>query len=120
MPEAADIIWRWKGSSKLLSCCERFSDFRNFTRAVNQGLKEVGAMAGVPGLTTYHARHTWATLARNECGISRDDVAEALNHARRGSDRVTDIYIERDFTRVWEANRKVLDLVGGCYFFAKK
>lgn len=62
----------------------------------------------------------WATLARNECGISRDDVAEALNHARRGSDRVTDIYIERDFTRVWEANRKVLDLVGGCYFFAKK
>ena len=119
-PEAADIIGRWKGTSKLLSCCERFSDFRNFTRAVDQGLKEVGAMAGVPGLTTYHARHTWATLARNECGISRDDVVEALNHARRGSDRVTDIYIERDFTRVWEANRKVLNLVGECYFFAKK
>jgi len=44
-------------------------------------------------------------------GISRDDVAEALNHARRGSDRVTDIYVERDFAKAWEANRKVLDLL---------
>lgn len=118
-PEAAAIVGRWKGTAKLLSCCERYADFKAFTKAVNQGLKEVGAMAGVPGLTTYHARHTWATLARNECRISRDDVAEALNHARRGSDRVTDIYIERDFSRVWDANRKVLDLVGECYFFPK-
>jgi DNA-binding XRE family transcriptional regulator len=49
--------------------------------------------------------------ARNECGISRDDMAEALNHARRGADRVTGIYVERDFTKAWEANRKVLDLL---------
>lgn len=40
-----------------------------------------------------------------------DDVAEALNHARRGADRVTGIYVERDFTKAWEANRKVLDLL---------
>ena len=65
------------------------------------------------GLNFYYARHTWATIARNECGVSFDEVHESLNHARRGNDRVTDIYVERDFSRVWEANRKVLDLVFG-------
>ena len=65
------------------------------------------------GLTTYHARHTWATLARNEVGVTLSDVGEALNHSPRGSERVTDIYVERDFSRVWETNRKVLDLVFG-------
>ena len=39
------------------------------------------------------------------------DVGEALNHSPRGSERVTDIYVERDFSRVWDTNRKVLDLV---------
>ena len=110
-PEAAEVLERWKGSRMLLSFFDMYSDFRGFNKAVNAGLKEVGRLAGVNGLTTYHARHTWATLARNECGVPRDVVSEALNHASRGSDRVTDIYIERDFSRVWEANRRVLDLV---------
>jgi hypothetical protein len=50
-----------------------------------------------------------------ECGVPKDVVHEALDHASRGGERVTDIYIRRDFTMVWEANRKVLALVfGGC------
>lgn len=110
-PEAAEVMERWRGVSRLLLFAERYADFRGFNKAVNAGLKEVGRLSGVVGLTSYHARHTWATLARNDCGMSRETVAEALNHAGRGADRVTDIYIERDFSRVWEANRKVLDLV---------
>lgn len=70
-------------------------------------------LCGIEGLTSYYARHTWATLARNECGVPKDVVHEALDHASRGGERVTDIYIRRDFGRVWEANRKVLDLVFG-------
>lgn len=112
-PEAAEVLERWKGSRMLLSFFDMYSDFRGFNKAVNAGLKEVGRLAGVHGLTTYHARHTWATLARNECGVPRDVVAEALNHASRGGERVTDIYLERDFSRVWDANRRVLDLVFG-------
>ena len=105
---------RWKGSKALMSFADRYCDFRGFNKAVNVGLKEVGRLAGVPGLTTLHARHSWATVARNVCGIPKDTVAESLNHAGRGSERVTDIYLERDFSRVWDANRKVLDLVFGC------
>lgn len=111
-PEAAEVIARRKGAKALLNFADRYSGFPTFNQIANKGLKRVGALAGVPGLTTYHARHTWATLARNECGIARDVVDEALNHVQRGG-RVTDIYIRRDFTRVWDANRKVLDLVFG-------
>ena len=113
-PEAAEVMERWKGSKALMSFADRYCDFRGFNKAVNVGLKEVGRLAGVPGLTTLHARHSWATVARNVCGIPKDTVAESLNHAGRGSERVTDIYLERDFSRVWDANRKVLDLVFGC------
>lgn len=49
------------------------------------------------------------SLAMNACGFDFDTVHQALNHARRGADRVTGIYVKRDFTKAWEANRKVLD-----------
>lgn len=65
------------------------------------------------GLTTYHARHTWATLARNVCGVDFDTVSRALNHATRGTDKVTDIYVDRDWSKVWDANKRVLDAVFG-------
>jgi integrase len=108
--EAAEIMARWQ-----LPFSTRYADFRDFNTAVNEGLDEVAELCGIEGLTSYYARHTWATLARNECGVPKDVVSEALNHASRGGERVTDIYIRRDFTMVWEANRKVLGLVfGGC------
>ena len=113
-PEAAAIIERRKGiGGNLLMFSTRYGTDAEFNRAMNIGLKEVGRLCGVSGLTTYHARHTWATLARNEVGVTLGDVGEALNHSPRGSERVTDIYVERDFSRVWDTNRKVLDLVFG-------
>ena len=113
-PEAAAIIERRKGMvGNLLMFATRYGTDSEFNRAMNIGLKEVGKLCKIEKLTTYHARHTWATLARNEVGVTLGDVGEALNHSPRGSERVTDIYVERDFSRVWETNRKVLDLVFG-------
>lgn len=65
------------------------------------------------GLTYYYARHTWATIAYNECGIDMQTIHEALNHASDASMKITDVYVKKDFTRIWEANRKVLDYVFG-------
>lgn len=110
-PEAKAIIDRYHGARTLFGFDERHHTAKDFNKYVNKGLKDVGELVGIEGLTTYYARHSWATIARNDCGISRDIVGDALNHASRGSERVTDIYIERDFTKAWEANRKVLDLV---------
>lgn len=80
----------------------------NFNKAVNKGLKKVGEAVGIAGLQFYAARHTWATIARNECRVPMDDVAMALCHSRR---TVTDIYIRRDYTAVDEANDRVLRYV---------
>ena len=63
----------------------------------------------VPGLTTYWARHTWATIAAS-LDVPKETIAHALGH---GNDTVTDIYIDFDKRKVDEANRKVLDFVFG-------
>lgn len=77
----------------------------NFNRTVNKGLKRVGDAVGISGLQFYAARHSWATIARNDCSVPIDDVAMALCHSQR---TVTDIYIRRDYSRVDAANDRVL------------
>ena len=60
-------------------------------------------------ITFHWCRHTWATIAYNECGISEDIIAQALGHA--SSHTTTSIYINRNAKLVDDANRKVLDWV---------
>lgn len=124
-PEAEQLIERYRGidGKHLLNFHTRYSDHRNFNNMVNKGLKKVAEAVNAiaekdktaerlpEGLNFYYARHTWSTLAMNACGIDFDTVHQSLNHARRGADRVTGIYVEQDYTKVWEANRKVLDLL---------
>jgi integrase len=63
-------------------------------------------------VSTNWARHTWATIARNDCRINKDDVALCMGHEDIDN-RVTDIYIRYDYSIIDESNRKVLDLVAG-------
>ena len=58
----------------------------------------------------YSARHSWATIARNDARVNKYDVHQALNHADRDM-AITDIYIKKDWSEIDIANRKVLDLV---------
>ena len=59
-------------------------------------------------MTTYWARHTWATIAAVDLDIPKDTIAHALGH---GNNTVTDIYIDFDQRKVDKANRRVLDWV---------
>jgi hypothetical protein len=61
-------------------------------------------------LIIHYARHSWATIARNKCRISKSDVDECLNHVIT-ENRIADIYIEKDWSFIDDANRKVLDYV---------
>lgn len=85
---------------------------RNFNRAINLGLKTIGKELGLLDLEYYAARHSWATIALNKCGIDKYTVHTALNHIDE-SMRVTDIYIERDFVNENKANAKVVKYVFG-------
>lgn len=77
------------------------------TTKVNRYVKKWCEANGLPVFTYYAARHTWATLARRS-GVEKATVDDALGH--KGDFDVADIYAERAWDLVDDANRKVLDL----------
>ena len=89
-----------------------YRDHKAFNKAINKGLKGIGDQLNIDDLEFYAARHSWATIALNKCGIDKYTVHAALNHVDE-SMRVTDIYIERDFVNENKANAKVIKYVFG-------
>ena len=120
-PEAMEIINKYRGVKRLLCIADRWSDHRNFRHQCNKALQRIGQMerkgrggkkiitAEFEGVTTYFARHSWATIAYNDLQIPKDIIAQALGHS--GSETVTDIYLDKDPKLVDAANRRVLDWV---------
>ena len=116
-PEAMEIIDRYRGNSQLLDILDRYSSHKDYAKRLNENLQRIGGMKRVgrggkkvftplfPNLTTYWARHTWATIAAS-LDIPKETIAAALGH---GGNTVTDIYIDFDQRKVDEANRKVID-----------
>lgn len=122
-PEAADIINKYRGGQRLISVAERYADKNDFSKHINRALQKIGPVTigkrGAktyaplfPHLTTYWARHSWATIAA-ELDIPKETIAAALGH---GGNSVTDVYIRFDDRKIDEANRRVLDYV----FYDKK
>lgn len=103
VPELQELIDKYKGTQKLFSFCEKFTSSNNIAYSLNGSLGKI-----YPGLTTYYARHTWATLAF-DVGIPKDIISLALGHSFGA--RVTSTYINADISKVDKANRKVLDYV---------
>lgn len=69
--------------------------------------QQLRKLTEVEDITFYWARHTFANTARNDCRMSMDDVALALNHIDEGH-RTTDIYIAKDWKIVDEVQEKVV------------
>ena len=108
------IIEKYRDTTgqRLFKFYKDYRDHKAFNKAINKGLKEIGELLGVDDLEFYAARHSWATIALNKCGIDKYTVHAALNHVDE-SMRVTDIYIERDFVNENKANQKVVKYVFG-------
>ena len=106
-PEAQAIIDKYAGENYLVNFVETCKNYRYFYNRLSLGLKEIKSQLGLTELTTYWARHSWATIAR-KIGISKDTIRLALGH---GGHEVTDIYIEEDIEEVDRANRRVIDYV---------
>lgn len=101
-----------KTGKRLFNFYQYYSTHKAFNKAINYGLKEIGAELGIDDLEYYAARHSWATIALNKVGIDKYTVHAALNHVDE-SMKVTDIYIERDFVNENNANAKVVRYVFG-------
>lgn len=108
------LIDKYKDSTgkHLFNFYQYYGDEKTFNKAINCGLKEIGAILEVDDLEYYAARHSWATIALNKVGIDKYIVHAALNHIDDAM-KVTDIYIERDFVNENKANTKVVKYVFG-------
>lgn len=104
--------YRDKTGKRIFKFYRLYNTDKNLNRAINMGLKTIGDKLNIEDLEFYAARHSWATIALNKCGINKYVVHEALNHIDE-SMRVTDIYIERDFVNENKANAKVIKYVFG-------
>lgn len=105
--EVKQLVEKYRDGSgkKVFNFYQQFANESNFNKALNIGLKEI-----LPGLEFYAARHSWASIALNYCGVDKYTVHTALNHVDEAM-RVTDIYLKKDWRPINVANRKVLDFV---------
>lgn len=106
-PEAAEILDKYTSGERLFSPAGTLS-FRNHILEALHGLRDDSGEIIEPGLTTYWARHSWATYAY-ELGIPRDIISEGLGHSFGAA--VTGIYIKPNEKKVDEANRRIIDYV---------
>lgn len=104
------LVEKYKGKECVFNFSERFATMESFNRAINIGLKEIGKEIGIERLQFYAARHSMATIAVNEVGISKYIVNDMLNHTDQ-SLKITELYIKKDFSHINEANVKLLDYV---------
>lgn len=106
-----ELMKKYNDEEKLFRFYKHYTDHTTFNAALNKGLKKIGKHIGVEDLEFYAARHSWATIARSSIvGIDKYTVHEGLNHAPDKDMKVTDIYIQRDWSNIWDANAKVLAL----------
>ena len=95
----------------------RYSNSDSFNANVNIGIRKICADMGMKKedyYCYYTFRHTWATIAQNDCDANLYEVAFGMNHSHGFN--VTRGYLKLDFTPAWEFNAKIIDFI----FFSNK
>ena len=101
----------------LFSFHKRHSTSDSFGANVNIGIKAICESMGMEKedrYCVYTFRHTWGTVAQNDCAADFDKVAFGMNHSN--GHKVTRGYVKIDFTPAWELNEQVIELI----FFTEK
>lgn len=139
-PIIKELIEKYRGKERVFNFYERFSSMADLNRAINIGLKEIEKdiksniikslkekskeepekeiiekeyqKLGIDNLQFYSARHSMATIAINKVGINKYVVNDMLCHVDT-SMKITDLYIQKDFTPINEANFKLLEYMFG-------
>lgn len=92
---------------------QRYCDSDSFNANVNNGIKKICRDMGMTSkdelYSGYTFRHTWATIAQNDCDANLYEVAFGMNHSH--GFKVTRGYVKLDFSPAWRLNAKVIDFV---------
>lgn len=106
-PEALTIIEKYRGRNHLLNILDRYANVHTFTATLGKVLQSI---EGFENLTSYWARHTWATIA-SELDIPVDVISHALGHSFSTGAKVTQVYINFNQQKIDDANRKVINYI---------
>jgi site-specific recombinase XerD len=108
------LFEKYRGQRRLFCFSERYARPTDFTSMIGKACRRVCEKACIrEKITPYSFRHSWATIALNECGASMDDVAFALNHV--SAHKITSIYIKPDYSRIDRLNSLVIERVFKLY-----
>jgi site-specific recombinase XerD len=124
-PEAQTIIDKYRGKDYLLSPLDSYADHKDFLHRMNRNLQEIGTVeilpgrggkkkktGAFPGLSTYWARHSWASIAA-ELEIPIETISAMLGHSV-GS-KVTSVYVAFNRKKIDDANRRVIDFLNASH-----
>lgn len=93
---------------------KRLSTEDSFCANLNTGLRQIWEKISPDFKASFYAfRHSWATIAQNECGANLNDVDFGLNHS---TNKMARVYVKIDFSPAWILNEKVIHFV----FFTNK
>lgn len=112
-PEALPFFEKYKDpkGERVFRFYKMYSNSQAFNANLNKGLKHVAKVCNIEErLSTYFARFSFASIARNECGISKDDINMSLDHVD-ASLKMADVYIKKDWSIIDRVVRAVLDLL---------
>lgn len=101
----SDMIDREGG--RAFNLYAKYDSYKSIADKANKRLKEIAKILEVEPFTMYSARHTWASIAYS-LGVPKSLINDCLCHVDPDLS-VTDIYIKKDWSVLWEANRKVLE-----------
>jgi integrase len=97
---------------------QRYGSTDSFNANVNIGIRKICMDMGMTNKEDYYCfytfRHTWATIAQNDCNANLYEVAFGMNHSH--GLKVTRGYVKVDFTPAWELNARIIDFI----FFSNK
>ena len=112
-PELKSLLEEYKGSGEFAFCFnEWYKNSQQLNKAISNGLRSIAKELEIPEFEYYDARRTIASVMRNKLKISKDDIALCLNHVDTNH-KMTDIYIETDFSILDKCNQKFIDWLFG-------
>lgn len=104
------LFLKYQGrGDRLFNFNEIYASDKTFNDCVNRGIKDIVGLGGLPPVSTYSFRHSWATIAQVVFEAGLDVVGLCLNHA--SPLRVTAGYVKTDFSIIDRLNIKILRYV---------
>ena len=107
--EAFQLLRKGAEDGKLFNLSAHYKDREEIANYIGRSLRKISAYHGLPTITPYVLRYTFASIATNYLHIPQEDLAFTMNHA--SAHRITGNYIQKDYRRADKTLKDVAKFV---------